>query len=101
MEPEELERSPLFVDRIIATDEAMSAVRGVAGISLTAINITCTQGAAFSGAVATFTDSTSGVSAGDYLATIYWGDGNQSSGVVSNSSGTFSVSGTNHAATGS
>ncbi|MGA2233450.1 MAG: hypothetical protein ABSH22_21305 [Tepidisphaeraceae bacterium] len=49
--------------------------------------------AAFSGTVTMFADSTSGVVAGDYLATIYWGDGNQSSGVVSNSSGTYSVSG--------
>jgi hypothetical protein len=54
----------------------------VTGISLSAININGTQGAAFSGTVATFTDSTSGVSAGDYLATIDWGDGNQSSGIM-------------------
>ena len=54
--------------------------------------ITETQGIAFTAVVATFTDTTA--SAADYAATIDWGDGSSSSGTVSGSACSFSVSGT-------
>ena len=54
--------------------------------------ITETEGIAFTAVVATFTDTTA--SAADYAATIDWGDGSSSSGTVSGSAGSFSVSGT-------
>jgi hypothetical protein len=49
---------------------------------------------AFTGTVATFTDSNGGNSAADFAATINWGDGTTSVGTVSGSGSTFSVSGT-------
>src|SRR3984957_8432307 len=48
---------------------------------------------AFSGAVATFTDTDTVNGAGDFAATINWGDGTTTSGTVSGGSGTFTVSG--------
>jgi hypothetical protein len=47
----------------------------------------------FSGAVATFTDADLGGSLSDYAATIDWGDGTTSSGVIGYSNGVFTVSG--------
>jgi hypothetical protein len=43
--------------------------------------------------VATFTDANPGDNPSDFTATIHWGDGNSSSGTVSYSNGTYSVSG--------
>src|SRR5262249_34373502 len=48
----------------------------------------------FSGAVATFSDTNTVNDAGDFAATINWGDGTTTSGTVSGGSGTFTVSGT-------
>src|SRR6185437_14007819 len=48
---------------------------------------------AFSGAVATFTDTYAGNTASDFTASIDWGDGTTTSGTVSGGSGTFTVSG--------
>jgi hypothetical protein len=48
----------------------------------------------FSGAVATFSDTNAANIAGDFAATINWGDGTTTSGTVSGGSGTFTVSGT-------
>jgi hypothetical protein len=57
--------------------------------------ISATAGQPFSGAVATITDTFSGVTAGSLQATITWGDGQTSAGTVSaNGDGTFGVSGT-------
>jgi hypothetical protein len=47
----------------------------------------------FSGAVATFTDTDTVNDAGDFTATINWGDGTTTTGTVSGGSGTFTVSG--------
>jgi hypothetical protein len=49
---------------------------------------------AFSGVVATFSDTDTANVAGDFNATINWGDGTTTSGTVSGGSGTFAVSGT-------
>jgi hypothetical protein len=48
---------------------------------------------AFSGTVATFTDTDTANLAGDFLATIDWGDGTVTGGTVSGGSGTFTVNG--------
>jgi hypothetical protein len=48
---------------------------------------------AFSGTVATFTDTDTANVAGDFTATIDWGDGTTTAGTVSGASGTFTVNG--------
>jgi hypothetical protein len=48
----------------------------------------------FSGVVATFTDTDTANVAGDFTASINWGDGTVTAGTVSGGSGSFSVSGT-------
>jgi hypothetical protein len=49
---------------------------------------------AFSGAVATFSDTDTANVAGDFTSTIDWGDGTVTGGTVSGGSGSFTVSGT-------
>jgi FG-GAP-like repeat len=51
-------------------------------------------GQPFTGTVATFSDTDTANVAGDFNATINWGDGTSSAGTVSGGSGTFTVSGT-------
>ena len=58
--------------------------------------LSATAGSAFQGAVASLTDSDASAQAGDFTATIDWGDGQTSAGtVVANSQGGFDVLG-NH-----
>src|SRR5205807_1195688 len=58
--------------------------------------ITPTEGASFSGVVASFTDADPNGTRTDYSATINWGDGHTSVGTIAaNGSGGFDVSGTN------
>ena len=64
------------------------------GLTMTGLTIVPTEGAAFSGAVAAFTDSDGNTSPAPYSATIVWGDGATTSGTVSFASGKFSVLGT-------
>jgi hypothetical protein len=70
-----------------------------AALSASGSTISAMQGRTFSGTVATFSDPGVAQSAADpanYTATIDWGDGNSSTGSVSqNVDGTFSVSGSN------
>lgn len=69
---------------------------------LTAIgkNFSPPRGTPFTGAVATFTDTFAGAVAGDFTATIDWGDGSStSSGTISLANGTFTVTGTHTYAT--
>ncbi|MBV9197173.1 MAG: PKD domain-containing protein [Solirubrobacterales bacterium] len=70
---------------ITATDAPLSA---------TPIAVTATEGTAFTGPVATFTDADSAGTTSDYSATISWGDGSVSAGTVSAVSGGFAVTGT-------
>jgi hypothetical protein len=51
-------------------------------------------GVSFSGAVAAFTDSLTTNVAGDFTATINWGDATTSAGTITASGGSFTVSGT-------
>jgi hypothetical protein len=56
--------------------------------------ISATEGASFSGPVATFTDPDTTATASEYTATIAWGDGATTAGTISGGGGSFSVSGT-------
>jgi sugar lactone lactonase YvrE len=62
-------------------------------LSGTGINITATEGAPFTGTVATFTDTNTTATAGDLTATIRWGDGSTSAGTIAGGSGSFAVQG--------
>jgi hypothetical protein len=58
-------------------------------------NIATTSGVSFTGTVATFTDSVTTAAAGDFTATINWGDGTTSAGTVTaDPNGGFDVTGT-------
>jgi len=64
-------------------------------LSLTASSFSATEGASFSGAVASFSDTGyPGNTASDFTATIDWGDNTTTSGTVSGSNGFFTISGT-------
>ncbi len=52
-----------------------------------------TEGQAFSGPVAAFTDTNAAAQASDFSAVIFWGDGSSSVVTVGGGSGTFTVSG--------
>jgi hypothetical protein len=76
----------------VATDTASvgdAALTGSSGASLSS-----TENVAGSLTLATFTDANSGAPASDFLATIGWGDGTTTPGVVSGSGGSYSVAGT-------
>jgi hypothetical protein len=62
-------------------------------LSATAAPVSATEGTAFSGRVATFSDTFTGNTAADFTATIDWGDGTTTAGTVSGGSGSFTVSG--------
>ena len=68
---------------------AMSDTVTAAGETLAA-----TEGTAFSGAVATFTDSNRALPATDFTAIVVWGDGATTTGAVQGSNGGFTVTGT-------
>src|SRR5205085_12357535 len=55
--------------------------------------LTAAVGQAFSGTVASFTDSYVASPATDFVATILWGDKTTSTGMVSGSHGSFTVAG--------
>ena len=58
------------------------------------LTFTANPGQAFTGTVATFTDSDTANVAGDFTATINWGDGTTTAGVITDTAGTIAVSGT-------
>jgi hypothetical protein len=64
-------------------------------LSVTADNIEATAGTAFTGAVATFTDTNTTLTTGDFTAKIDWGDGTTSDGTIAvDAKGGFDVTGT-------
>jgi hypothetical protein len=78
-----------------STSTSSSASVGDAALTAQGINVTSTEAVAFSGNVASFTDANPNSSAGDFTATINWGDGQSSSGTVgAGTAGGFVVSGT-------
>src|SRR6185437_7588844 len=79
-----------------ATAQVVDAVTVAdAPLTVTAVPLSATEGAAFSGVVAQFTDPDPGAVASDYTATIAWGDGSSSPGAVAfdTSLGAFTVAG--------
>ena len=96
----------------VTAPDPVSSVTATAGASATVseldnltagspVTFSPTQGASFSGPVATFTDSAYPTNvASDFTATIVWGDGTTTTGTITNAGGTFTVSGT-HTYTGS
>jgi hypothetical protein len=95
------EEGPYSISTHIS-DVGGAAVTGSSTISVadaapaaTGASITATEGASFTGVVASFTDADPNGTAGDYAATIAWGDGSTSTGSISaNKSGGFDVTGT-------
>jgi len=64
-------------------------------ITAAGMPVAATEGSPFTGTIATFTDPDTAATAGEYSATIDWGDGSLvDTGVITGGSGTFSVSGT-------
>jgi hypothetical protein len=63
-------------------------------LSARGLTFTANPGQAFSGTVATFTDRNTSNVASDFSATINWGDGTTSAGVIADTRGSVSVSGT-------
>ena len=63
-------------------------------LSARGLTFRANAGQAFTGTVATFTDSDTGNGASDFTATIDWGDGTTTAGVITDTAGTISVSGT-------
>ncbi|HVC97874.1 MAG TPA: choice-of-anchor Q domain-containing protein, partial [Pirellulales bacterium] len=94
---EETSSLPLTV--LVQGDSAAAFIQGAAHIAdapLSAMptNILATEGAAFNGPVATFTDADPAGAVGDYTATIAWGDGATSTGTITQmAGGGFAVSG--------
>jgi hypothetical protein len=75
-------------------------VGGPSGTAGAIATVNATAGAPFTGAVATFSDSTLGTVPANYIATINWGDGHFTNGTIAaDGKGGFTVSGTNTYAT--
>ncbi|HEV2476533.1 MAG TPA: choice-of-anchor tandem repeat GloVer-containing protein [Candidatus Dormibacteraeota bacterium] len=82
-----------FTDAGGASNYAVIAFKVTdAPLSGSAVVANATEGSAASTTVATFTDANPYAQAGDFTATITWGDGSTSAGTVSGT-GTFTVSG--------
>ena len=63
-------------------------------ITATGTTLHTSEGAVFTGMVASFTDSDIGVTAGNFTTMIAWGDGAASAGTIAASSSGFNVNGT-------
>jgi len=87
--------SASFVNASGATQTATATKTwvGDAAISAAGVAVAATEGAAFSGTVATFTDPDTSATAAEYTASIDWGDASSSPGTISGSAGSFTVSG--------
>ena len=84
------------VDSAGDTDMVQSpATVADAALSVIPTTVTATQGQFFTGTVATFTDGNPSKSPSDYSATINWGDGAVTAGTITDSSGNFTISGSN------
>jgi hypothetical protein len=59
---------------MLANDTSASAYSGILTVVDAGANVSPTEGSAFTGGVATFTDPTGTQTAGDYSASITWGD---------------------------
>jgi len=90
-----------LANSLSATANGTAAVAETDVLAGTGLAISATRGLPFSGAVATFSDTNTANVAGDFVATIGWGDGATTPGTVAGASGSFTVSGSHtYAATG-
>jgi len=64
-----------------------------APITATHVDVSATEGEPFTGPVATFTDPDTTAVPSDYAASVNWGDGNSSPGVITGGNGNFTVTG--------
>src|SRR5439155_663913 len=72
---------------------ASSASVGDAALTPASPSVNAIEGAGFDGAVATFADANHKADASDFTASIDWGDGTLSAGIVFGSGGSYSVAG--------
>jgi hypothetical protein len=78
-----------------ATVTSTGDVGAASGLTAFPRTIAATEGAAFNGVVASFTDGRGGALPGELTSTIDWGDGTTTAGTVASSGGgAFTVSGT-------
>ncbi len=80
-------------DGDVITATATATIADADVLTASSLAIVATAGLAFSGAVAKFTDGNLPAGAGDFAATIVWGDGATTSGAISGANGQFTVSG--------
>jgi hypothetical protein len=83
---------------VAASGTALVADNADAPLTATAADVRPVEGQPFTGAVATFTDADPGATAGDFTATIIWGDGHTTTGTVRpdpQAAGRFKVIGSN------
>jgi len=81
-------------DAVAGASTTGSAGAADAALSAFGAPVSATEGASFSGAVASFTDADPNGTVSDYAATISWGDQTSSAGtIIANGSGGFAVSG--------
>jgi uncharacterized protein (TIGR03118 family) len=76
------------------TVDSTATVADANTLAATGTPVSATEGAAFSGNVATFSDTLVSTSAGAFAATIDWGDGATTAGTVTGSLGLFTIAGT-------
>jgi hypothetical protein len=62
-------------------------------IAASGTGVAATEGQAFTGQVATFTDADTNATVADYSASVSWGDGATSIGTIAGGSGSFTVTG--------
>jgi len=72
---------------------ATASVTEADALTVTGTTITPTEGILFAQTVASFSDTNTVNTANDFRATINWGDGNTSTGLISGSNGAFTVAG--------
>lgn len=65
-------------------------------LTATASPVSATQGTAFNGKVASFTDTRAAATPDQFSAAINWGDGTTTTGTITEASNTFTVSGTHN-----
>jgi VCBS repeat protein len=80
-------------DHETATMIGTATITEIDNLAITPLNFSANPGQSFTGNLASFTTSYTGNVAGDFSATIDWGDGTTTGGTVSGGSGNFLVSG--------
>lgn len=82
-----------------ASVQSTASIADADALTATAVSVNAVAGQTFTAAVATFDDVNLAALAGDFAATINWGDSVTTAGVVSGSNGKYTVTGTHAYAT--